>query len=106
MAERVKPLRQLLKTQKPGAPIFSHGTDGTRVFPSLSSTRVTDRPRDLTDRPKKQRAAQQNIILLSSSPTALITMWNVKRFLEDGVYVFTTLFRLCELCEVDGFSWR
>ncbi|GHJ86564.1 hypothetical protein NliqN6_2966 [Naganishia liquefaciens] len=65
MAERVKPLRELFKTQKPGAPIFSHGTG---------------------DRPKKQRAAQQNIILLSSSPTALITMWNVKRFLQEGVY--------------------
>lgn len=54
-----------------------------------------------TDRPKKQRAAQQNIILLSSSPTALITMWNVKRFLEDGVYVLSTLlFRPWELCKV------
>ncbi|KAI5449386.1 accessory factor associated with RNA polymerase II [Naganishia albida] len=67
MAERVKPLREILKTQKAGATGILTGSGAG-------------------DRPKKQRAAQQNIILLSSSPTALITMWNVKRFLEDGVY--------------------
>jgi len=30
----------------------------------------------------------QPIIIISSSPTALITMHNVKRFLEDSAYVF------------------
>lgn len=34
---------------------------------------------------KKQRQMQQNIIVLSSSPTALVTMWNVKKLLEEGV---------------------
>jgi parafibromin len=33
---------------------------------------------------KKQRSMQQNIIMLSSSPTALVTMWNVKKLLEEG----------------------
>jgi hypothetical protein len=33
MAERVKPLRELLKSQKPGAPIFAHGQSGG-TFPS------------------------------------------------------------------------
>lgn len=35
---------------------------------------------------KKARSAHP-IIMISSSPTALITMWNVKKFLEQGVYV-------------------
>lgn len=92
MAERVKPLRELLKTQKPGAPIFSHGaSSGTSlslfVLPPRIARADSVAGGRVADRPKKQRAAQQNIILLSSSPTALITMWNVKRFLEDGVYV-------------------
>ncbi|KAJ9115766.1 hypothetical protein QFC24_006874 [Naganishia onofrii] len=72
MDERIKPLRELLKAQKTGGP----GAGAGILSSGLQSG----------DRPKKQRAAQQNILLLSSSPTALITMWNVKRFLEDGVF--------------------
>jgi hypothetical protein len=37
------------------------------------------------------------IIIVSSSPTALLTMWNIKRFLEDGMYIAPlslSLFRL------------
>ncbi|KAJ9097174.1 hypothetical protein QFC21_004843 [Naganishia friedmannii] len=72
MNERIKPLRDLLKAQKTGGPGASAGILSAGLHAG--------------DRPKKQRAAQQNILLLSSSPTALITMWNVKRFLEDGVF--------------------
>lgn len=35
------------------------------------------------NRPRKQKASTP-IIIISSSPTSLITMWNVKKFLEDG----------------------
>jgi parafibromin len=93
MVERVKPLRELLKTQKTGATgiltpaVSSGGTFRSSVFFNGNSPVPVCFFRSAADRPKKQRAAQQNIILLSSSPTALITMWNVKRFLEEGVYV-------------------
>ena len=43
-----------------------------------------DVERDVPRGAKKQRSGQQNIVVLSSSPTALVTMWNVKRLLEDG----------------------
>lgn len=36
------------------------------------------------NRPRKQKASTP-IIIISSSPTSLITMWNVRKFLEDGV---------------------
>ena len=39
-------------------------------------------------RPRYAFAGQQHpIIIVPSSPTSLLTMWNIKRFLEDGVYV-------------------
>ncbi|CED82901.1 RNA polymerase II assessory factor Cdc73p [Phaffia rhodozyma] len=34
----------------------------------------------------KKTKNQHPIIVISSSPTSLITMWNVKRFLEEGVF--------------------
>jgi parafibromin len=34
--------------------------------------------------PRKNKSSSP-IILISSSPTALLTMWNVKRFLEQGM---------------------
>lgn len=33
----------------------------------------------------KKARTQHPIIMISSSPTALITMWNVKKFLEQGM---------------------
>ena len=38
---------------------------------------------------------KQPIIIISSLPTAVITMHNVKRFLEDSAYVSHILFLLC-----------
>ncbi|ORY34845.1 RNA pol II accessory factor, Cdc73 family-domain-containing protein [Naematelia encephala] len=39
-----------------------------------------------SSRPAKKARSNNPIIMISSSPTALITMWNVKRFLEDGIF--------------------
>ncbi len=44
-------------------------------------------PANIDSRGKGKRAPQNNIIIISSSPTSLISMWNVKRFLEEGVWV-------------------
>lgn len=38
--------------------------------------------------PNRARKAKSNhpIIIISSSPTSLLTMWNVKKFLEQGIF--------------------
>ena len=61
---------------------------GSAVAPAAggkSGEKVGEGERDVPRGAKKQRSGQQNIVVLSSSPTALVTMWNVKRLLEDGV---------------------
>jgi RNA pol II accessory factor, Cdc73 family, C-terminal len=42
----------------------------------------------------------QPIIMISSSPTALVTMHNVKRFLEEATYVILIVYHLSvvEVC--------
>jgi parafibromin len=43
---------------------------------------------DSADSPGSQGKKAKNahpIIMISSSPTALITLWNVKKFLEQGM---------------------
>jgi parafibromin len=41
---------------------------------------------DETDASKGKKTKNAHpIIMISSSPTALITLWNVKKFLETGV---------------------
>lgn len=69
--ERIKPLRESVNRAKEGKPMEpdNQANKGER-----------DAPRGV----KKQRSMQQNIIMLSSSPTALVTMWNVKKLLEEG----------------------
>ncbi|RXK34873.1 parafibromin [Tremella mesenterica] len=36
--------------------------------------------------PSKKQRSSNPIIIISSSPTSLVTMWNVKKFLEQGVF--------------------
>ncbi|KAH8082234.1 RNA pol II accessory factor, Cdc73 family-domain-containing protein [Filobasidium floriforme] len=71
--ERIKPLRESVNRAKEGKPMEpdNQANKGER-----------DAPRGV----KKQRSMQQNIIMLSSSPTALVTMWNVKKLLEEGEF--------------------
>lgn len=69
--ERIKPLRESVNRAKEGKPIEPD---------NQASKGERDAPRGV----KKQRSMQQNIIMLSSSPTALVTMWNVKKLLEEG----------------------
>lgn len=78
------PLRQSLtpngESGKPGSSATSSRSRSASAASSISSSQGA----------KKQRSTQQNIILLSSSPTALISMWNVKRFLEEGIFERTS----------------
>lgn len=47
-----------------------------------------------SDHKMQARKARSNfpIIMVSSSPTALITMYNVKRFLQEAVYAISSHF--------------
>ncbi|KAK4684011.1 parafibromin, partial [Tremellales sp. Uapishka_1] len=63
MADKIKSLRSSLTSSRPAA---------------------TPVPQDL-NRAKKSKSSNP-IIMISSSPTSLITMWNVKKFLEQGSY--------------------
>lgn len=65
-------LKKMREANKPGAP------------PSVASA-------SMPDRKMQARKARSNfpIIMVSSSPTALITMHNVKRFLQEAVYVLS-----------------
>ncbi|ORX33232.1 RNA pol II accessory factor, Cdc73 family-domain-containing protein [Kockovaella imperatae] len=68
MAEKIRALRKSMEAPS-----------GRGVAPqSQASTDPSRGPR---------KAKQSNpIIMISSSPTALITMWNVRRFLEQGIF--------------------
>ncbi|WVQ75003.1 hypothetical protein IAR50_004611 [Cryptococcus sp. DSM 104548] len=56
-------------------------TDGKGGKPSAPA------PSQLADVNRAKKARSTNpIIVISSSPTSLITMWNVKKFLEQGVF--------------------
>ncbi|KAK1923701.1 RNA pol II accessory factor, Cdc73 family-domain-containing protein [Papiliotrema laurentii] len=67
MADRIKAFRKSLESSGGRAP--------------QSQSQNTDPSRGA----KKARSTNP-IIMISSSPTALITMWNVKKFLEQGIF--------------------
>ena len=78
--ERIKPLRELVNRAKEGKPTSMDPNHNNNNNNEKGGQGTADVPRGN----KKQRSMQQNIIVLSSSPTALVTMWNVKRLLEEG----------------------
>jgi parafibromin len=83
MADRIKAFRKSLESSGGRAPQSqSQNTGGSLDVEHLTFPLISDPSRGA----KKARSTNP-IIMISSSPTALITMWNVKKFLEQGVYV-------------------
>lgn len=82
--ERIKPLREAVNRAKSGNNNPSGNPDQARGK-GMGMGMEGDGEREERKGVKKQRQMQQNIIVLSSSPTALVTMWNVKKLLEEGV---------------------
>nr|ODN91090.1 parafibromin [Cryptococcus depauperatus CBS 7841] len=62
----------------------------SRQSATLSQSQAAD--------PKRAKKARSKnpIIIISSSPTSLITMWNVKKFLEEGVFELSDTARQTE----------
>ena len=67
MAEKITALRKSIESANGRAP--------------------ASQPQSQTADPNRARKAKATnpIIIISSSPTSLVTMWNVKKFLEQGV---------------------
>lgn len=85
MDERVKPLRDQVRAAASSSRSGANKENTMGRSKSSASASTSSTTTDI-NRAKKQRSTQQNIILLSSSPTSLVSMWNVKRFLEEGVF--------------------
>jgi len=58
-----------------------------RSVASSKSSASSSRPAPSTVNPARKSRAQDPIILLSNSPTALVNMFNVKALLQDGVFI-------------------
>jgi parafibromin len=94
MKEKIKALRDSLSgptsktAQSSSQPAY--GMYSTYVPCSLHSRRANG-----TEQPRGAKKAKSNnpIIIISNSPTALVTMWNVKKLLEQGMYVELCLCR-------------
>lgn len=84
--ERVKPLRAAVNRAKEGKPPLKDSQSQSNSGHASSAAINTSTQSGASRGSKRQKSIQQNIIMLSSSPTALISMWNVKRLLEDGEY--------------------
>jgi len=79
MSEKIRALRKSIEASGGKAPQQQAASAG-ELLESFW-------PRLMADSSRGARKAKSNnpIIMISSSPTALITMWNVKKFLEQGV---------------------
>jgi parafibromin len=79
MSEKIRALRKALEAsggKNQAQPQAAYG----ELCNTLKSTA------NMSDSSKGKKAkASHPIIMISSSPTALITLWNVKKFLEQGM---------------------
>jgi hypothetical protein len=100
--EKLKKLRETSKGGAAAAPVSTPSTPGEAASAAsgqaadLSVSRRESRPPKTEwvsscysrERPRLTLAAENAapIIIISSSPTALISMYNVRRFLQDAAY--------------------
>jgi hypothetical protein len=100
--EKLKKLRETSKGGAASAPVSTPSTPGEAASAAsgqaadLSVFRRESRPPKTEwvsscysrERPRLMLAAENAapIIIISSSPTALISMYNVRRFLQDAAY--------------------
>jgi parafibromin len=86
MSEKIRALRKSLESTGKGQAQASsqqaYGEQFSCVHPLLCECKLTE-PEDPSR--GKSKKTPHPIIMISSSPTALITMWNVKKFLEQGM---------------------
>ncbi|KAL7424950.1 accessory factor associated with RNA polymerase II [Cryptotrichosporon argae] len=78
MSERIRALRKTFDTSSRAPPVQA--------------------PTEAARGPKKAKATNP-IIMISSSPTALVTMWNVRKFLEQGIFEPTDVARANEAAQ-------
>lgn len=79
MADKIKTLRNSLASSGGKAPQAQSQSTGALIDTSLDRVLMAD------PRGAKKAKSSNPIIMISSSPTALLTMWNIRAFLTDGV---------------------
>ena len=79
MADKIRNFRKSLESSGGKAPQASQSTG--ELLESMPCSKLMSDP----SRPAKKARSTNPIIMIPSSPTALITMWNVKKFLEQGM---------------------